>query len=161
MSNFDYHLGNNWCPYQKYNPTVPQNQQGHYTTVEEGKVIAAFRNSGPDNAMPPVPRHGGLFSGEETKNPWNAIPVTPTMTNYIQNNLRSANPPPGATEQYVGGERLGNNYAPMPGTYWYNPTDHMNGKFRMKVTKSCNNRQFDATGMPTMNTTFYSELLNN
>ena len=52
---------------------------------------------------------------------------------YIQNNLRSANPPPGATEQYVGGDRLGNNYAPMPGTYWFNPVDRL-GQFQIKST---------------------------
>ena len=48
------------------------------------------------------------------------------MMNYVHHNLRSANPPPGATEQYVGTDRLGNNYVSMPGTYWFNPEDRPN-----------------------------------
>ena len=47
------------------------------------------------------------------------------MMNYVHHNLRSANPP-GATEQYVGTDRLGNNYVSMPGTYWFNPEDRPN-----------------------------------
>ena len=56
------------------------------------------------------------------------------MTNYVQNNLRSANPPPGATQQYVGSNRLGNNYVSMPGVYWHNPNNNMNGKYAIKTT---------------------------
>ena len=44
--------------------------------------------------------------GNESNKPWMPIKVTPTATNYIQNNLLSANPPPGATEQYVGTKEL-------------------------------------------------------
>jgi hypothetical protein len=53
----------------------------------------------------------------------------------INNNLRSANPPPMATEQYPGTNRLGNNYIAMPGVYWYSDTHPVNkGPYTMKVT---------------------------
>jgi len=147
-----------WCPYiqnpasnspapfnktSSYPPTLDTAKltEGNYSVVEAGSVPPAFRDNGPDSIMPQVARHGGLYSGPESKNPWNSIPVTPTMTNYIQNNLRSANPPPGATEQYVGTSRLGNNYAPMPGVYWYNPPE-MAGKHAIMVTHNCDARAF-------------------
>lgn len=147
-----------WCSYASVN-TVPLNLMsynqilqsplsGDYSVVEQGNVPPAFRDNSPNTAMPPVPRHGGLYSGPETQNPWNSIRVTPTMTNYIQNNLRSANPPPGATEQYVGTPRLGNNYVPMPGIYWYNPPE-MAGKYAIKTTHNCDARSFEKDGLST------------
>ena len=98
-----------WCPYAPYMPSAAPSAQipkGDYNTVEQSPVPAAHRDYSPDSTMPPAPRHGGLYSGLPSNNPWNSIPVTATMINMIQNNLRSANPPPGATEQYVGTERL-------------------------------------------------------
>lgn len=159
MNNYNLDI-NNWCPYIKYNPKNKDYLKGDYTTVENGSVPPAFRNGNPNDAMPPAPVHGGLFNAPPSNNPWNAIPVTPTMTNYIQNNLRSANPPPGATEQYIGTPRLGNNYVPMPGVYWYNPTNEQQGKYRLKVTHQCEQRAFDANGMP-KDVQYTSELLNN
>jgi len=86
-------------------------------------------------APPPVP-NGGLFSGPQAMGEYSSIHVTPTATNMIHNNLRSANPPPGATEQYPGTNRLGNNYVAMPGVYWYADTHPVNkGPFEMKVTE--------------------------
>jgi len=156
----------NWCPYVKYNPSSPDYLKGDYTTIEDGNIPHAFRSSGPNKGMTSSAVHGGLFNAPVTNNPWNAIPVTPTMTNYIQNNLRSANPPPGATEQYIGTPRLGNNYAPMPAVYWYNPVGEQQGKYRMKVTHECDKRSFDESGLsvqPNTNDdyTYTSELLNN
>jgi hypothetical protein len=158
MNNYNLDIGL-WCPYNKYEPSNNDFRKGNYSTVVDGPVPPAFRMNNPSTPMPPVPRHGGLFSGPESQNPWNAIPVTPTMTNYIQNNLRSANPPPGATEQYVGTERLGNNYAPMPGTYWYNPTNEMQGKYEIKVTHECDKRTFGPDGMPQQMKVYKSDLL--
>lgn len=157
MQNYNLDIGN-WCPYVKYQPSNQNYTSGDYSTVEEGNVPPAFRMRGPTSQMPPAPRHGGLFSGEESHYPWNAIPVTATMTNYIQNNLRSANPPPGATEQYVGTPRMGNNYAPMPGTYWYNPTGEQQGKYSIKVTHQCEQRSFNEKGEP-QKMEYKSELL--
>lgn len=155
-----------WCPvmrsassaipapfnqYTQYPPVldVTKLTDGNYGVVEDGNIPPAFRDNGPNAPMPAVPRHGGLYSGPESANPWNSIPVTPTMTNYIQNNLRSANPPPGATEQYVGTPRLGNNYVPMPGVYWYNPPE-MAGKYAMKVTHNCDSRAYGPDGVSDM-----------
>ena len=150
MENYNLDIGI-WCPYTEYKPSKPDFMKGDYTTVEDGNVPAAYRNSGPNHHMPPTPVHGGLYNAPETRNPWNAIPVTATMTNYIQNNLRSANPPPGATEQYVGTPRMGNNYVPMPGVYWYNPVGEQQGQYRMKVTHKCEQRSFNNEGMPINN----------
>ena len=122
-----------WCPYFRYQPSNSKNTQGDYSVVENGAVPPSSRSFGPNDKMQEAPVHGGLFGGPPSNNPWNAIPVTPTMTNMIHNNLRSANPPPGATEQYVGTPRLGNNYVPMPGVYWYNPVGPQQGHHAMKV----------------------------
>ena len=63
--------------------------------------------------------------------------MVPTTTNMINKNLRSANPPPGATEQYPGTNRYGNNYIPMPGVYWYNDTHPVNfGPYAIKVVRT-------------------------
>ena len=136
-----------WCPYANYIPTPPATSPGDYTVVEEGTVPPASRDYAADVMMAPAPRHGGLYSGPESHNPWNSIPVTATMTNYIQNNLRSANPPPGATEQYVGTPRMGNNYVPMPGVYWYNPPE-MKGKYAIKTTHAGDARAYNPDGSP-------------
>jgi len=130
----------NWCPYSEYKPSNPANLEGNYSTVREGPVPAAFRDRNETSKMPPSKPHGGLFRGPVEGHPWEAIPVTATMTNYIQHHLRSANPPPGATEQYVGSDRLGNNYAPMPGTYWFNPKTKQ-GLHNIKVTHKCDERE--------------------
>ena len=86
---------------------------------------------------PPSP-NGGLFGGPQGfVGEYASIPVIPTATNMINNNLLSANPPPGATTQYPGTNRLGNNYIPMPGVYWYNDTHPVNkGPFSMKVVEN-------------------------
>merc|ERR1711990_1238892 len=61
------------------------------------------------------------------------VPVTPTTTNMINKNLVSAEPPPGATEQYIGTNRQGNNFTAMPGINWYNTTNESNpGPFNLK-----------------------------
>lgn len=160
MQNYNQDI-NIWCPYAKYQPSNNDFLKGDYTTVENGNIPPAYRMDGPNAAMPPAPIHGGLFTGPNTNNPWNSIPITPTMTNYIQNNLRSANPPPGATEQYIGTHRLGNNYVSMPGTYWYNPIGDKQGQYQIKVTHECDKRSFNLNGTPKTSNTYTPELLNN
>ena len=59
----------------------------------------------------------------------NAIPVFPTATNYTHNNLKSANPPPGATAQAGSINRLGNNYSAAPEVAWYSQAGK--GPFRI------------------------------
>ena len=121
-----------WCPVVKIDENLTKE---HYSTVEPGKVPAVFRDYNPDSKIPPSPPNGGLFGGEQSKQPWANIPITPSMTNLIHHNSRSANPPPGALEQYIGTERPGNNYSPMPGVYWYNPPQQR-GIYYIKGVKS-------------------------
>lgn len=122
-----------WCPYIKASEKL---KREHYSVVEPGSVPAVFRDYSSESKIPASPPNGGLFSDKQSTKPWANIPITPSMTNLIHHNLRSANPPPGALEQYVGTDRLGNNYAPMPGVYWYNP-DNMHGMYQIKGVKAC------------------------
>jgi hypothetical protein len=97
-------------------------------------------NSPNTRAPPPVP-NGGLFSGPQAMGDYASIPVIPTTTNMIHNNLRSANPPPGAINQYPGTNRDKNNYIPMPGVYWYNDTNPVNkGPYSIKVIDNNGNK---------------------
>ena len=99
-------------------------------------IPSQYRSKDPHSAMPANPVNGGLYSGPSSKKPWMPIDITPTATNYIHRNLLSANPPPGATEQYVGTNRLGNNYTATPEVYWMNNVHQQNpGPFNLKVTK--------------------------
>jgi hypothetical protein len=62
--------------------------------------------------------NGGLYTGEPFKEnaPWANIPVKPETGTLINENLKSANPPPFAQFHYVGGEhRPGNNTPTLPG----------------------------------------------
>lgn len=111
----DKHLS--WCPVYKIDGGL---QHGNYSVVEEGNIEPHLRDNSKDTKIPESPPNGGIYGGPQSQNPWANIPVAPTMTNLINKNLVSANPPPGATVQYVGTERLGNNYVTMPGVKWFN-----------------------------------------
>jgi hypothetical protein len=111
-----------WCPIVESTKKLPCLA----TTVEDGPVPPVFRDNNNETKVPPSKPNGGIYGGPQSKNPWANIPVTPTSMNLTHHNLRSANPPPGATEQYQGNDRLGNNYVAMPGTYWFNPSDRQN-----------------------------------
>ena len=81
--------------------------------------------------LPPPTHNAGLYSGKSFQGDWGNIPVVPTTTYMIHNNLASANPPPGATTQYPGTNRSSNNIINMPGVYWYSPD---NCNYKVKVT---------------------------
>ena len=129
------HMG--YCPYQEVN-SAPS---GTYQTLTPGSVEPERMGPNENQAIPESAPNGGLYTGPQSNNPWSSIPVIPTDLNMIHNNLRSANPPPGATEQYVGTDRLGNNFAPMIGVYWYNPED-ARGLYRISVTKKEDAKQY-------------------
>lgn len=93
----------------------------HYLVDEPYVIPPGEQSSGPAERMPPSPPNGGIFGGPQSTRPWANIPVTPTATNLIHNNLLSANPPPGANVHYPGSIRFGNNYQAMPGIYRFNP----------------------------------------
>lgn len=124
------------CPYESLtNPRNTPNPSYYKAVDENGLVPPELRASGPNDAMPMSPPNGGLYGGQQSTKPWSNIPVVPTVANLIHYNLRSANPPPGATEQYPSTERLGNNYIAMPEIKWYNP-NNMEGQFRIQGTLS-------------------------
>ena len=121
-----------------YKPLVKSNQDKLNIPVDVNSKIPLELRWHDENTKAPDPvPNGGLFGGPQAIGPYASIYVTPTATNLINNNLRSANPPPGATEQYIGTNRMGNNYIPMPGVYWYNDTHSVNkGPFAMKVVQN-------------------------
>ena len=133
-NNGDMNMG--YCPYMDISA-----QKGTYKTLTEGLVMPEKRDFDTNTAIPESAPNGGLYRGPQSTEPWANIPITPSGTNLIHNNLRSANPPPGATEQYIGTDRLGNNYNPMIGVYWYNPEDK-HGMYRMTVTKKEDMKQY-------------------
>jgi hypothetical protein len=126
-----------YCPYMEIN--APQG--GSYKTLTEG-LIAPERRGASDNVeIPDSLPNGGLYNAQQATGPWGNIPVIPSDTNLIHFNLRSAHPPPGATEQYISTDRLGNNNAPMIGVYWYNP-ENARGMYRIQVTKKEDEKQY-------------------
>ena len=118
-----------YCPYMDITSI-----KGSYKTLTDGLITPEKRMSNENTEIPVSLPNGGLYGGQQSTGAWANIPVVPSDANLIHYNLRSANPPPGATEQYVGTDRPGNNYAPMIGVYWYNPEEY-NGMYRMAVTK--------------------------
>ena len=89
--------------------------------------------SSSQTAAPPPEYNGGLYTGPPFAGPWGNVPVTPTTANYIHNNLRSAEPPPGATEQYPGTAHPGNNFSAMPGVHWLDVPKQ--GPYRIQCTR--------------------------
>lgn len=116
-----------YCPYMNVASTP-----GNFPTLTESAVAAEKRDYSDASEILPSAANGGLFAPPQSTGPWANIPVIPSDTNLTHFNLRSANPPPGATEQYVSTWRLGNNIAPMLNIYWYNPPNQ-NGMYRMAV----------------------------
>jgi len=135
--NLDYSIPNlGYCQYMEINAP-----NGSYKTLTEGLVQPERQASNQNTAIPDSLPNGGLYNAQQSTGEWANIPVIPTELNLIHNNLRTAHPPPGATEQYAGTERLGNNHAPMIGVYWYNP-NNMNGMYRMHTTKKTDEKQY-------------------
>ena len=132
----DLNIG--YCPYMEINANIPG---GSYKTLTEGLVAPEKRDFNSNTAIPESAPNGGLYRGPQSTEPWANIPITPSGTNLIHYNLRSANPPPGATEQYVGTDRLGNNYVPMIGVNWYNP-EQSKGLYRMNVTNKADMKAY-------------------
>lgn len=124
-----------------YKPIVQSNNEKKMNVPVDvnSKVPHELRWSDENTAAPePVP-NGGLFGGPQAVGPYASIHIVPTTTNLIHKNLVSANPPPGATEQYPGTNRSGNNYIPMPGVFWYNDTHPVNyGPYAIKVVQPNN-----------------------
>ncbi len=133
----DTTMGYGYCPllenYAKHG--------GSYTILNDGIVPPEKRSINENTSIPDSLPNGGIFMGPQSVEPWANIPIIPSDTNLIHYNLRSANPPPGATEQYVSNDRLGNNYSPKIGVYWYNP-EHARGMYYMNVTNKADAKQY-------------------
>jgi len=127
VENLNKELNNNQNIVKVVNENYPVDKNSEVPHIERWN---SHDTRGPDQ----VP-NGGLFGGPQAMGEYASIHVIPTATNMINNNLRSANPPPRATEQYPGTNRLGNNYIAMPGVYWYSDTHPVNkGPYTIKVT---------------------------
>lgn len=130
-----FSLGNNimsYCPVEKAYVSFDDS----YPIEIESSVPLHMRSADINSAIPTSPINGGLYGGPQAVGPYASIPVIPTATNYTFYNLQSANPPPGATVQHIGTNRLGNNYTAMPGVYWANnKAKGMDSKFNIKVVK--------------------------
>lgn len=107
---------------------------GDYPVDVESNIPPELRAQDANTAMPAPPVNGGLYCGPQNNAPWMPKSVPYTTTYFTHHLLKSANPPQGATEQYVGDNRMGNNYVPMPGVNWYNSAYERNkGPFTIKV----------------------------
>jgi len=96
-----------------------------------------LRSKNPLTAMPAGLPNGGLYRGPQINKWYVPKEVIPTTTYFNQVLLRNTDPapPPGATEQYPGNQRIGNNYTAMPGINWYNSAYPRNsGPFNIKVS---------------------------
>lgn len=103
----------------KKNISIKKNKNG-------GALSPLLQASGPNDPIVGPSYNAGLYTGTPFRGPWGNLDVRPTTTNYIHHNLKSANPPPGATILYPGTERLGNNYQAMPGVNAYQSTSQVN-----------------------------------
>ena len=109
---------------------------GNYPIDVTSSIPAQKQWSSPYVSAPPPLYNGGRYTGPQFNGPWGNVPVTPTTTNMINQNLKSAEPPPGATTQYPGTNHQGNNFIAMPGVNWYDNTPASNpGEFNLKCTK--------------------------
>lgn len=84
--------------------------------------------------LPPQQPHGGLYNSTSQGQEWHAIPVTPEMAAMMAN-LESANPPPGAMQQFIGTNRPGNNSVNMPGVYRYQPNTNQPNLYNINLVE--------------------------
>lgn len=130
-------LNKGYCPYMQIN-----SHPDSYKTFTESMLLKEQTTIEENSMIPPNFPNGGLYNAPQVTAPWGSIPVVSTDSNLIHLNLRTANPPPGATEQYVSTNRLGNNYTAKPGIYPYTPVGALNGMYRMDVTKGSDAKQY-------------------
>ena len=138
LTDMNKHAGSDigYCPYMQVNST-----QDTYKTFTESMLSQEKTTTEENSTIPPSLPNGGLYNSPQVTAPWGSIPIVATDSNLIHLNLRSANPPPGATEQYVSTNRLGNNYTSKTGVYAYNPPG-ANNMYRMDVTKRADSVQY-------------------
>ena len=113
-----------------------QNKNSTKHNRKYGGAVSPYQQwFGPKSQAPKPQHNAGLYTGPSFDGPWGNIPVTPTTTNMINQNLRSANPPPGATTQYPGNIRPGNNWQAMVGVDRFISDNKVNwGPFKINCT---------------------------
>lgn len=87
----------------------------------------------PAGILPTSSYNGGITVGEKCIGPHCSISVPPTTGYLVGSNLKSANPPPGALQQYPSTFRLGNNSDVNPRIKKYQGTQLNSGPFNIEV----------------------------
>ena len=97
----------------------------------------------PPGVVPNASYNGAITIGEKCEGPHCAIPVQPTSGFLINQNLRSANPPPSALQMYPSTFRLGNNSDINPAIGKYVNGTRMNpGPFNIEVPINSENYKY-------------------
>ena len=127
------------------------NHYGGYKNISQYNIqMKKYRQKGcgrtinvpkthPTNSVPGPSFNGAVTIGETCIGTHCAMPVEPTATNMINNNLNSANPPPGANVHYPGTDRLGNSSLLMPAINDYVGTKLNHGPHRIQCAGGKNN----------------------
>ncbi len=85
-----------------------------------GLIYSELDKTAP-SGIPPRKPNGGLYTGEIAKGDWGCFPVVPEAYIYSTENLKSADPPPRATNFIPGGfNRVGNSVQLFPNHTKYN-----------------------------------------
>ena len=124
-SNFSHYGGRKNISFNNITMPKKYKQKGSGRTINVPKVADTTTVPGPSF-------NGAVTIGEACVGGHCAVPVTPTTTNMIHNNLNSANPPPMANVHYPGTDRLGNATLNMPGISDYVGTKLKHGPFNIQ-----------------------------
>ena len=82
--------------------------------------------------IPDSSYNGAVTIGEPCVGSHCSIPITPSSDNLINHNLKTSHPPPRATINYPGTERIGNNSTSFPGIHNYRVTNCNMGPFQIQ-----------------------------
>ena len=119
---------------------IKKNNKKRKNKRTKRKTLKNKKGGNPPAGIPKPDVAAGLYT-QEFKGPWGNINVTPTTTEYINKNLLSANPPPGATTQYPGTIRQGNNTDTYVGIKDYVGTAKNSGPFTIKCTSKAGGKK--------------------
>lgn len=122
------------------------NQKGRGRTINVPKNHSTV-------TVPKASFNGAITTGETCIGNHCAMPVTPTATNYVSNNLSSANPAPGGNLHIPGTDRLGNNHVTFPGSSAYSGSELNHGPHNIQCTgqKGGNKNSFEFIVNPLTN----------
>ena len=148
---------------------IIKNNQKRKSLKGKKRKIKNKKGGNPIAGIPKPDVAAGLYT-QEFKGPWGNINVTPTTSEYINKNLISANPPPGATTQYPGTIRQGNNYdtyvdvndyvgtTKNPGPFTIKNTSKAGGKKKKKRTKRTKRKTLKNKKVVTRQSVFQNQM---